>query len=273
MAACQADYDFVRRLVYERSAVALEADKAYLIEARLAPVARATGCADITDLITRIRSQAFNDLHRQVVEALMTNETSFFRDLHPYEALRRVVLPDLITKRGAERAVTVWCGACSSGQEPYTIQMVLREHFPTLASWNVKMLATDISAVVLARAQEGRYNQLEVNRGLPAPLLVKYFERNGVDWQVKEPLRRAIEFRTLNLATTWAGIPRLDLVFLRNVLIYFDVPTKRAILGRVRDVLRPDGYLFLGGAETTLNLDAAFERVPIDKTVCYRLRG
>jgi chemotaxis protein methyltransferase CheR len=159
-------------------------------------------------------------------------------------------LPELIKKRAADRRLEIWCGASSTGQEPYTIAMILREHFPSSAAWNVRIIATDLSNDVLDRAREGRYNQIEVNRGLPAALLVKYFQRRGTEWKV----------------AAW------DIVFLRNVLIYFDVATKKSILAKIRHVLRPDGFLFLGGAETTMNLDAGFERAEYERAGCYRLK-
>jgi chemotaxis protein methyltransferase CheR len=192
--------------------------------------------------------------------------------VHPFEALRTKVLPDLIAARAAQRTLRIWCGACSTGQEPYSLSMLLREKFPELATWKVSILCTDLSGDVLARAKAGSYSQLEVNRGLPALMLVKYFTRQGDAWEIKEEVRRPLEFKELNLAKAFPVLPRFDLVMLRNVLIYFDVETKKAILGRIRRVMAPDAFFFLGAAETTLNLDDAFISVPVGKTVCYRLR-
>jgi len=267
------DFVYIRDLVRERAAIILEAGKEYLVEARLLPLARDEGLSSVAELIAQLRAQSFNGRHYKVVEAMTTNETSFFRDLHPFEALRKIVLPELLAKRAAERTLNLWCGAASSGQEPYTIALILREHFPTLLSWTVRFVATDISREMLVRSRAGRYGQHEVNRGLPAPLLVKYFQKQGMEWQLKEDIRRMIDFRELNLAETWPSLPPVDLIFLRNVMIYFNVDTKKAILGKVRRLLKPDGYLFLGGAETTMNLDESFERVQLDKTSCYRLRN
>jgi chemotaxis protein methyltransferase CheR len=235
-------------------------------------VARGEGCASLQDLVARLRTQPTNGLHQKVIEAMTTNETSFFRDFHPFEALRKTIVPELMAKREKERKLNFWCAASSSGQEPYTVAMVLREHFPSLANWTVRFLATDLSMEMVERARVGRYSQLEVNRGVPAPLLVKYFQRLGVEWQVKDELREMIDFRQLNLVDSWPSMSEFDLVFIRNVLIYFDVPTKRAILAKVRRLLRPDGYLFLGAAETTLNIDEGFERIQFEKAGCYRLR-
>jgi chemotaxis protein methyltransferase CheR len=267
------DFQFVSQLVRERSAIVLEVEKSYLLEARLTPLARAEGFVSLEALIGQMRAQPFNGLHRKAVEAMTTNETSFFRDLHPFEALKKVAIPEVLARRGADRELTIWCAACSSGQEPYTIAMTLMDAFPELAGWKVKILATDLSSEMVARSKAGRYGQIEVNRGLPATHLIRYFEKKGTEWSVKPEVRKWCEFRELNLIEPWGTMPRLDVVFLRNVLIYFDVETKRSILSNVTRVLQPWGYLFLGGAETTINLGDAFERVQFDKAGCYRLKG
>jgi chemotaxis protein methyltransferase CheR len=268
-----ADFEYVRRLVRERAAIVLEDGKAYLAESRLVPVARREGFGSVAELIARIRDERFGPLHRKVVEAMATNETSFFRDVHPFDALRTAVLPDVLARRAAERTFHVWCAAASTGQEPYSVAMLLREHFPQLAGWTVRLLATDLSTDVLGRARAGRFTQLEVNRGLPAAHLVRYFERQGPHWVLGEEVRRMVEFRELNLAEPWPVLPPMDVVLLRNVLIYFDLDTKREILAKLRRVLRPDGWLFLGGAETTLNVDDAFERVQVGRASAYRVRS
>ncbi len=273
MALSSADFQFVSTLVRQRSAIVLEPEKSYLLEARLTPLARAEGFASLDALVAQMRAQPFNGLHRKVVEAMTTNETSFFRDLHPVDALRKVVLPEVLKQRQASRTLNVWCAACSSGQEPYTVMMTLLEHFPQLATWQVRLLGTDLSSEMVGRSRTGRYGQIEVNRGLPANLLVKYFEKKGIEWQVKPDVQRYCEFKEMNLIEPWGPLPQMDVVFLRNVLIYFDVETKRQILGNVRKVLQPWGYLFLGGAETTINLGDTFERVQFDKAGCYRIKG
>jgi chemotaxis protein methyltransferase CheR len=267
------DFQYVSQLVRQRSAIVLEPEKSYLLEARLSPLAKAEGHASLEAMIAFLRAQPNNGLHRKVVEAMTTNETSFYRDLHPFDALRTTVIPEVLKQRASQRELTIWCAASSSGQEPYTIAMTLREHFPELASWTVRILGTDISGEMVRRSKEGKYGQLEVNRGLPAALLLKHFEKRGMEWQVKPELQRWCEFRELNLIEPWGPLPRMDIVFLRNVLIYFDVQTKRTILDNVRKVLHPWGFLFLGGAETVINLGDGFERVPVDRSGCYRLKG
>lgn len=267
------DFDFVCRLVRERSAIVLEPGKEYLVETRLLPIARQLQLASVGDLIGQLRTAAGNGLHTRVVEAMVTTETSFFRDIHPFETLKTTVLPELIRRRADERRIDVWCAASSTGQEPYSLALLIREHFPQLVTWKVNITATDLSGEVLAKARDGRYNQIEVNRGLPAPILVKYFKQHGPNWELSEDVRRMVEFRELNLVRPWPVMPQLDLVFLRNVMIYFDVETKKAILGRVARLLRPGGYLILGGAETTLNLCDSFRRAEALKGGFYHLVG
>ena len=267
-----AEFDYVRDFVRAKSAIVLDPGKEYLVESRLGPLAKQAGFESIAALVDRLRRKD-TQLENQVVDAMTTNETSFFRDLHPFEALKSTVVPDLLDKRGRERKLDIWSAACSSGQEPYTITMTLREHFPQLSSWNVKLLATDLSTEMLAKAREGRYAQIEANRGLPAPLLVKYFERSGMGWVVKPELKQTVDFRQLNLVTPWPPMPRMDIIFIRNVLIYFDVETKRMIFNRLAQLLKPDGYLFLGAAETTVNIHDGFQRLQIDMAGCYQLRG
>lgn len=263
--------DVVRRLVHERAAIVLDANKAYLVESRLAPIARREGLPDVGSLIAKIARPEGARLHTEVVEAMTTNETSFYRDASPFEALRTDILPELIRRRAAERSLTIWSAACSTGQEAYSTAMLLKEHFPQLASWNVRILGTDIAQSVLDKASEARYSQLEANRGMPAPMLVKWFDRQGAHWKLKDEVRRMVQFRPLNLAGPWPSIPPVDIVFLRNVMIYFDLDTRRSILARMRKVMRPDGYLFLGNAETTLNLDNEYVPARIGKATCYQI--
>jgi chemotaxis protein methyltransferase CheR len=267
------NFDYVCTLLRAQSGIVLKEGKEYLVETRLTPVAKQAGYASLNGLISQLRSRASSDLHAKVVEALMTNETQFFRDTHPFDALATKILPELIHRRSAERQLNLWCAAASSGQEPYSMAMLLADAFPQLANWNVRCVASDFSDEMLERARQGRYGQLEVNRGLPDAALAKYFRKQGTQWQIAESIRRQIEFRNINLILDWPSLPPMDIILIRNVLIYFDVETKQSILAKIRQVLKPDGYMFLGTAETTLNLDAAFQQVHFDKTVCYRLRS
>jgi chemotaxis protein methyltransferase CheR len=267
------DFDYLRQLVQQHSAVVLDGHKTYLAELHLQPIAESAGFASITQLIDYLRHQPLNDLHIQTIEALVTNETSFFRDNYPFEALRQCVLPELIKKRRIERSLNIWCAACSNGQEPYSIAMLIREYYPILKNWSVQIIASDFSSKVLARAKKGIYNQLEIKRGLPKNLREKYFQPQESEWQIKDEIRQMVDFRQINLVHSWSLLPNFDIILLRNVLIYFDIPTKKALLKKSQQQLRPDGYLFLGSGETTLNLDESFERVQFNKSICYRLHN
>ncbi|MCL6550937.1 MAG: protein-glutamate O-methyltransferase CheR [Acidothermus cellulolyticus] len=265
-------FTYVADLVKQMTAINLGPGKEYLVENRLAPLAREAGFRDVAALIGRVQASGDERLRRQIVEALTTNETSFFRDREPFTVLRQVVIPDLCRRRAGTRRITIWSAGCSSGQEPYSIAMTVIDHPLITSEWSVEILATDVSEEMLAKAKSGRYSQLEVNRGLPAPLLVRHFERCETDWRVVAPVRNLVRFQKLNLAEDF-NLPFVDVVFLRNVLIYFDTPTKIDVLRRVREVLRPDGYLFLGGSETTLGLDDAFDRLVAGAGTFYRPRG
>ena len=273
MAISDAEFHYIKGFIYQQAAIDLEPGKAYLVESRLQPIARREGFASLSDMIAKLRAQPANGLNWLVVEAMTTNETYFFRDIHPFELLKTKVLPELIKRRAGQRQINIWCAAASSGQEPYSIMMLLREHFPELSTWKINFTATDISNQMLNRCREGFYSQLEVSRGLPATLLVKYFEKISTEWKIRDDLRRAIDFRQLNLAQPWPALATMDIVFIRNVLIYFDVATKKPILARMRRLMSPDGYMFLGGAETTLNLDESFKRVQVNNSAYYQLNA
>lgn len=264
------DFDYVRNLVRDHAAIVLDDGKEYLVEARLYPVARREGLGSIAELVAQLRQKPYNGLHEKVVDAMTTNETSFFRDGRPFQALKNHLLPEFLKKRAATKQLSIWCAASSSGQEPYTVAMLIHEFFASYPDWTVRILASDISEEMLTRCREACYSQIEINRGLPAQYLVKYFEKRGMEWQLKENIRRLVEFQRINLARQWPSLPMVDIVFMRNILIYFDTETKKDILARTREHLRPDGYLLLGGAETTLNLDDEYEQVYFDKASCYR---
>lgn len=271
MAMTTQTFDWVRQLVLVRSAIVLDEGKQYLVDSRLGPLAKQFGFPSIDEFVSKMAAMPFGTMHRATVEAMTTNETSFFRDNHPFEALRKVIIPEIMARRASTRQLNIWCGAASSGQESYSMVMMLREHFPQLKDWHITFIATDLSNAILAKARSGRYTQLEVNRGLPAPLLVKYFTKDGAEWVIKPELREMVDFRELNLIERWPAMPMMDLVMLRNVLIYFDVEVKRSILANVRKVMAPGAYLMLGGAETTMGIDDQFERVSADKSVAYRV--
>ena len=268
-----ADFKYIRDLVRDQCALTLEAGKEYLLEARLDPLARMEGFASFEQLVRRLRASPFTDLHRRVVEAMTNNETTFFRDPRVFGMLATSVLPALLAARSAERSLTIWCAACSTGQEPYSVAMLLREHQPSLDGWHLRIVASDISRDVLTRARAGRYTQVEVNRGLPANRLVKYFAQRGASWELSAEIREMVEFREINLIQPWQNLPAADLILMRNVLIYFDVAVKKSILEKAGRLLDPHGYLVLGGAETTTNLDDSFEPVSFGGAVCFRPRA
>lgn len=263
-------FTFVRELVRAESAIVLEPGKEYLVESRLVPLARQAGHPDVNGYVAELSTRRNPAALMQVVEALTTNETSWFRDSDPFTALRQSIFPALARNR-SRRELRVWAAACSSGQEPYSILMTAQDT-PELAGWKIDMLATDLSQEMLDRARKGEYSQLEVNRGLPATTLVRHFERAGLNWRISPALTAQVQFRQLNLVRPFPPMAKFDVVFLRNVLIYFDLATKRDILRRVRQVLAPDGHLFLGAAEMTMGVDDAWERVPAGRSSVYRIR-
>lgn len=263
---------YVCALVRERAAIELDESKRYLVEARLTSLAKRRGYASTSELVRAVRESRRSDLERALIESMTTNETSFFRDAHPFETLRKTILPELRLKRGDKRTIDVWSAACSTGQELYSIAMVLRETFADLPSWKVSLLGTDLSDEVLDRARAARYSQIEVSRGLSPKALALHFQPVDSQWEVRPELRAMATFKKLNLIEPWVGMPTMDVVFLRNVLIYFSPETKKAILAKVRTVMSPHGVLFLGAAETTLNLDDSFERIRCDGSAYYRLK-
>jgi chemotaxis protein methyltransferase CheR len=257
----EAVFAYAAQLLKERSAILLEAGKEYLLEARVTPLAKRHGMNTAEEYLLKVQQTRDEQLIHQLIEAMVTTETMFFRDITPFESLRKSVLPELIRARSDVKRLTIWCAASSSGQEPYTIAMIVKEDFPELSNWSVKLLATDLSQDMLLRSRAGRYSQFEVNRGVPPPLLLKYFQQVGSNWEVIEPIRRMVEFQQLNIATKWPPLPKCDLIFIRNVMIYFDAETKKTILRQAADLLADDGYLVLGGAETTFHLVDFFDRI------------
>ena len=251
------DFDALRHFLSRASGLSLDADKAYLAESRLAPILERMGLINLGELIRRLNGRADAELGREVIDAMMTNETFFFRDRVPFDNFRKVVLPQLLEARRNVRRLRIWCCACSSGQEPYSLAMILDEEAQKLAGWNVEILATDLSRSVLAGAREGLYSQFEVQRGLPISHLLRYFRQEGDRWRINEHVRSRVHFEELNLMSDFQGLGRFDVVFCRNVLIYFDVPTKKKVLDRLVQVLMPDGYFVMGAAETVVGLSDA----------------
>lgn len=270
MTISTASFTYVSDLVRAESAIVLNAGKEYLVESRLIPLAKAAGHSDVDAYVAELMTRRNPTALRAVVEALTTNETSWFRDADPFHTLRTTVFPTLARQRPG-RQLRVWSAACSSGQEAYSISMVAAET-PALAGWQLEVIGTDLSEEMVRRASTGEYSQLEVNRGLPATSLVRHFERAGTGWRIHPALRQGVSFRTANLTRPFPPMGRFDVVFLRNVLIYFDVQTKRDILRRVREVLAPDGYLFLGAAEMTMGVDEAWDRIPAGRSSVYQPR-
>ena len=264
MAIQENDFNFICDFVKKEAAIVLESGKEYLVESRLSPIIKEAGLEDIAALVKEVQRNASSILRPKIVEALTTNETSFFRDVKPFDVLKKHVFPDLLEKRNKEKSLSMWCAASSTGQEPYSVAMVLRENFPEIAKWKLNFLATDLSDDVLEKAKGGVYTQLEVNRGLPATSLIRWFKKQENNWILSEDIKNMVRFEKLNLLSSYSTLPPCDLVFIRNVLIYFDVETKSEILSKIRGLLKSDGYLFLGAAESTLNVDDHFERCNFD---------
>ncbi|HEY6443560.1 MAG TPA: protein-glutamate O-methyltransferase CheR [Candidatus Acidoferrales bacterium] len=264
------EFDYVRKLVLESSALVLGPGKEYLVESRLNVLASREGFSSLHHLVQGLHLERSGILKTKVVEALMTHETTFFRDMRPFETLRTVVVPSIMMRRASERSLNIWSAGCSTGQETYSIAMLLLEYFPALAGWSIYLMGSDISKRAIDRARSGRYTQLEVNRGLPANLLVKYFQKSKGECQINGSMRRMAVFQEINLVGPWPRLPPMDVIFLRNVLIYFDPATRRDILRRVHRLLNSDGFLFLGGSETTAGADDKFERLPDERSSVFQ---
>ena len=255
------DYDFLRKLLKERSGLVLSADKQYLVESRLLPVARKAGAASLSDLVQRLKDPNAQSLAVEVIEAMMTNESFFFRDKLPFEHFRDTIIPALLAARASQRRIRIWCAAASTGQEPYSLAMSLKELSRQVAGWRIDIVATDLSTEVLEKAKAGIYSQFEVQRGLPIQLLVKYFTQIGENWQIAPDIRAMVQFRPFNLLNEFSALGMFDVVFCRNVLIYFDQQTKVGVLDRLARVVERDGYLSLGAAETVVGLTDSFKPI------------
>ena len=256
------DYDYLRKLLKERSGLTLSADKQYLVESRLLPVARKIGVPGLSGLVQKLKEPGTEALITEVVEAMTTNESFFFRDKIPFDLFRNEIMPALLTSRAAQRSIRIWCAAASTGQEPYSLAMCLKELGPKVAGWRIEILGTDLSTEVLEKAKSGIYSQFEVQRGLPIQLLVKHFNQVGETWQVAPELRAMAQYKPLNLLQNFSHLGTFDVVFCRNVLIYFDQQTKVDVLDRIAKTLQPDGFLLLGAAETVVGLTDTFRPIP-----------
>ena len=255
------DYDFLCKLLKDQSGLALAGDKQYLVESRLLPLARKTGLASLADLVAKLRDGE-GRLAVEVVHAMTTNESFFFRDKIPFDHFRDTIMPALLEARAAERRIRIWCAAAATGQEPYSLAICLKDMKDQLAGWRVEILGTDLSTAVLEKAKTGLYTQFEVQRGLPIQVLVKHFAQIGEMWQIAADIRAMVQYRPLNLLSDFVYLGAFDLIFCRNVLIYFDQDTKVAVLNRLARVTAPHGYLVLGAAETVVGLTDAFKPVP-----------
>ena len=265
------NFDFLCRTVHQDSGIVLDESKGYLLEARLLPVAKSEGATSLDDLCRLIRATGGERLRHKVVEAMTTNETLFFRDVTPFESLQKELIPKLVERAAGRRPVRFWSAACSSGQEAYSLAMMWLEM--GLGPSQIELLGTDLSDEILDKARQGRFMQLEVNRGLPAKYLVKYFTRHGMEWEISPEVRRMVRWTKLNLTLSWPALGQFDVVLCRNVLIYFDMETKRDILSRIRKHVRPEGYLILGSSETTLNIDDQFIRRQVGRGIMYENPG
>ena len=253
------DFELIAELLKERSGLALNKEKAYLLENRLSPVTRKWDFSGFEELAQAIRNNNDEALLVDVTEAMMTKESFFFRDQNPFDQFTSIVLPHLIEARAAKRSFRIWSAACSSGQEPYTLAMLLKERAAKLAGWRVEIVATDLSNEILDKAKEGLYSRFEVQRGLPIALLVKNFTQVGDRWQIDDSLRKMVKFQQFNLLGNIGSLGRFDVVFCRNVLVDFDTPVKARVLEGMANMLAPDGFLYLGGAETVLGETGRFQ--------------
>lgn len=268
-----ADLRLIGQLIQQRTGIVLGSEKKYLVDTRLASLLAEGGFTSFSELLSRLLADPRGPLSDSVIEAMVTSETSFFRDTAPFEALRTRVLPTMLLDREPCQELRVWCAGCSTGQEPYSVAMMILSDFPELASRSaIRILATDLSQRNLERARAGLYSQLEVNRGLSIADLGRYFARSGTSWQIRDDLRRMVEFRWMNLCEPWPALSAMDIVLIRNVMIYFDTEKRKEILCYVRRVLRPGGCLFLGAAETTLRLDDQFKRTGTERCSWYMVK-
>ncbi|BAT59191.1 chemotaxis protein methyltransferase Cher2 [Variibacter gotjawalensis] len=262
----QADFAYLRDFLHAHSGVVVSDRREYLLAARLLPLARREGLDGLSALVSALRREPHGVVGRDVVDAMTTGETSFFRDRTPFDDFRDRVLPELIAARSSTRTLRIWSAACSTGQEPYSLALMFRDMGRKLDGWTIEILATDLVARSLEYAKRGIYSQFEVQRGLPILHLLKYFTRAGEDWQIVPEIRRMVRFDQGNLLRDFSKLGTFDVVLCRNVMIYFDPLTKADVMQRLARVVRPDGALLLGGAETTIGLTQAFAQHPASRS-------
>ncbi len=266
------EFDIYKDLLKQKSGLVITPDKSYLLESRLGPVAKKWGYADLSSLTKALQGVADKELVNDVIEAMTTNETSFFRDTRPFDMFRDVVMPYMMQKRASSRRLRIWCAAASSGQEPYSLCMILKEMGAKLSGWNIEIVGTDISNDILDQARAGIYSQFEVQRGMPIQMLMSYFTQDADKWKIKDDIKKMVQYKYFNLLDSMTALGKFDVVFCRNVLIYFDEKTKGEVLGRMAKQMVEDSFLFLGGAETVLGITDAFKPVP-DRRGLYALDG
>jgi chemotaxis protein methyltransferase CheR len=264
------DYELVRRMARERSGIVLSDADARTVEARLSALARAKGFASLELLVSHLRARPDEELEAQLVDAVVAHAAPFMLDSKPFEALTNVVLPRLIERRRAHRSLRIWCPACSAGQEPYSVAMAIRERFPELGDWRIEILASDPSLSQIEKASSGTYSHMEAMRGLPTALLLKYFTNDAAGWRVKDDIRSMVRFSVLNLMRDWPAIERMDVIFIRNVLVYFGANARRELLAKVRGALAEDGFLFGGSVDAGALLDQRFQRLQDENTGFYQ---
>lgn len=267
-------FSFIKIFLKEKCGITIDSEKLYLVESRLIPVLESENFQDFDTLIEKIKHDRHGHLHQKIIDAMTTNETSFFRDRHPFETLKNTILPHLTKSMQTHNKINIWSAACSKGQEPYSIAMLIKEHFDNLQPYQYSIYASDISNDILKSAQSGIYTKFEINRGLSETYLNKYFAPNFTEneWRISEQIKNSVTFMKINLIDDWPLLPAMDVIFLRHVLIYFEIETRRNILRKIKKILKPDGYLFLGVGETPFGIDEEFESVYIGNSICYKLK-
>jgi len=272
------EFKLIAKYIYDISGIALDQGKAYLFETRLGSILQEFGCSSFKDLYFKAKADASKAIERKIIDAISTNETMFFRDTGPFELLRHKILPDLVDRQSAKSSgrlptsIRIWSAACSTGQEVYSIAIVLKELLPDLSKYNIKLLGTDISDAAIAQSSYGAYNQFEIDRGLAQDKLLKYFSRNGDNWKIRDEIRAMAQFRKLNLMLPLIGLGKFDIVLCRNVAIYFNLDDKKKLFDKIADILEPDGYLIIGSTESLTGISPRFDPKRYLRSIFYQLK-